>query len=323
MDSPRYTVIVPVRRYRADEPVLASLRETLPAPGTAQILVAEGDHPSLQRNAALNQARGEIIVFLDNDCRLGADFWKELETVLSRPEVEIVGGPALLCPNATPLEEIFHALLTHVLIVGPVAARYGPRGGFRATTQMELILCNMAARRSIFAKIGFLSTRLYPNEENEWLDRAHAAGIGIYYLPTLQVSRPQRSGWGAMGRTLLRYGIGRTRQFQVSGWRFTPHQILPVILLFPALALVFGSRGVAVFVLLWLAVSVIVALTCDGRLRPWQRIVAGLAAPLLPFTYALGETLGWIALLFPAPASNSEIVVRDERGEICNQVGKD
>jgi hypothetical protein len=319
MDSPRYTVIVPVRRYRSDEPVLASLRETPPPLGPAQILVVEGDHPALQRNAALDQARGEIILFLDNDCRLGPDYWKELETALARPEVEIVGGPALLCPNATPLEEIFHALLTHALIVGPVAARYAPRGAFRATTQLELILCNMAARRSIFTKIGFLSTRLYPNEENEWLDRAHAVGVGIYYLPNLQVFRPQRKSWREMGGTLLRYGIGRTRQLQVSGWRFTPHQIMPVILLFPALALFLGPRYLAIFVLLWLAVSAIVALTCDGRLRVWQRIVAGLAAPLLPLTYAFGQVLGWIALLLPAPASTSEIVVRDELGEICGK----
>jgi hypothetical protein len=319
MDLPRYTVIVPVRRYCADEPVLASLRETPPILGSAQILVAEGQHPSLQRNAALGQAHGEIILFLDNDCHLGADFWNELETALARPEVEIVGGPALLRPDATPLEEIFHALLTHPLVVGPVAARYAPRGAFRPTTQMELILCNMAARRSIFTKIGFLSTRLYPNEENEWLDRAHAARVGIYYLPTLRIFRPQRNTWAEMGRTLLRYGIGRTRQLQVSGWRFTLHQILPVILLLPVLALVLGPGDLAAFALLWLSVSVIVALTCRGRLRVWQRIIAGLAAPLLPLTYALGQVLGWIALLLPAPPSTCEIVVRNEQGEICGK----
>ena len=317
MDSPRYTVIVPVRRFRADEPVLASLRETLPAAGTVQILVAEGEHPALQRNAALDLARGEIVVFLDNDCRLGPDFWNELETALARPEVEIVGGPALLRPDAAPLERIFHALLTHPLIVGPVAARYAPRGLFRPTTQMELILCNMAARRSIFTKIGFLSTRLYPNEENEWLDRALAAGVGIYYLPTLQVFRPQRGSWAEMGRTLLRYGIGRTLQLQMSGWRFTLHQGLPLILLVPMIALLLGPRYLLEFALLWLAVSALVALTCDPRLRPWQRLVAGLSAPLIPLTYALGQLLGWFALLLPARPSGSAIVVRNERGEIC------
>ena len=69
------------------------------------------------------------------------------------------------------------------------------------------------------------------------------------------------------------------------------------------------------FVVLWLAASAIVAVTCDSLPRGWQRIVAGLIAPLIPLTYAVGQVLGWIALLFPIPASSSEIALLNERGE--------
>jgi GT2 family glycosyltransferase len=158
MVGPRYTVIVPMRQFRADEPALVSLREAPSPAGSTQILVAEGVHPARQRNAALTLAQGDIIVFLDNDCRVDAGFWKELDSAFARPEVEIVGGPALLRADATSLEQIFHALLTHVLIVGTVSARYAPRGSFRPATQTDLILCNLAVRKSIFEKIGPLST---------------------------------------------------------------------------------------------------------------------------------------------------------------------
>ncbi len=84
MDLPRYTVIVPIPRFRVDEPVLVSLRETAPA-SEIQILVAEGRHPARQRNDALLRAQGEIIIFLDGDCSVGPDFWKELERVFARP----------------------------------------------------------------------------------------------------------------------------------------------------------------------------------------------------------------------------------------------
>ena len=70
MDSPRYTVIIPMSRFRADEPALVSLRETAPATAGVQIIVAEGGHPARQRNAALGRARGTILVFLDNDCSI-------------------------------------------------------------------------------------------------------------------------------------------------------------------------------------------------------------------------------------------------------------
>ncbi len=314
MDSPRYTVIVPMSRFQADEPVLASLRETPSPAGGVQILVAEGRHPARQRNAALARARGEILIFLDNDCSLGADYWKELAAALARPEVEIIGGPALLRPQATAWEEIFHALLTHMLIVGTISARYTARGEFRAATQTDLILCNLAVRRSIFEKIGPLSSDLYPNEENEWLDRAHAAGVGAYYDPNLQVFRPQRATPGQMGLALLRYGRGRTRQFRVSGWRPTFHQFLPIMLLATVAALIHW-RLEKEFVILWLVASLIIAFSCHSLLRVWQRIVAGLIAPLIPLTYAIGQLVGWFALFLPPPGPVSEIIVLNERGE--------
>jgi len=314
MDSPRYTIIIPMSRFRADEPVLLSLRETPPPAAGMQILVAEGRHPARQRNAALGRARGDILVFLDNDCSISADYWKELETALARPEVEIVGGPALLRPHATAWEEIFHALLTHMLVVGTVSERYAARGEFRVATQTDLILCNLAVRRSVLERIGRLSPDLYPNEENEWLDRAHAAGVGAYYDPGLQVFRPQRATPGQMGLTLLRYGMGRTRQFRVSGWRPTFHQFLPFMLI-ATLAALFHWHLEAAFVILWLLASVVIAFTCHSLLHAWQRIVAGLIAPLVPLTYAAGQALGWVALLFPTATSSPEIVLVNERGE--------
>lgn len=314
MDSPRYTVIIPMARYRATEPALLSLRD-LPAPeGGVQILVAEGGHPARQRNIAVGRAQGDIVVFLDNDCSLSSLYWEKLAAAFSRPEVEIVGGPARLRPNAAAWEQIFHALLTHALIVGTVSSRYAPRGQFRAASQTDLILCNLAVRRSTFAKIGPLSSDLYPNEENEWLDRARVAGVSAYYDPDLQVFRPQRAALGQMLLTLLRYGMGRTRQFRVSGWRPTFHQFLPVILLATFVALIHWCLEIE-FAVLWLVASVIIAFTCDSHLRGWNRIVAGLIAPLIPLTYAIGQAVGWIALFFPAPDLTSEIVLLNERGE--------
>jgi len=314
MDSPRYSIIIPVPQFHTDEPALVSLRENVPSTGSVQILVAQGKHPTRQRNAALEYARGEIIVFLDGDCRLGPDFWKELEIALARPEVEIVGGPALLRPQATTNEKIFHALLTHTLIVGTISSRYFPRGQFAPATQTDLILCNLSVRKSIFGKIGPLSTDLYPNEENEWLDRARSAGVGAYYDPLLQVYRPQRTTWVQMGLMLLRYGIGRTRQFYVSGWQPTFHQVLPPMLIMTFIAL-FYWRLETTFVTLWLTASAIVAFSCDSYLRWWQKIIAGLAAPLLPLTYTVGQIIGWFALLFPTSIAPVEIVLLNERGE--------
>jgi succinoglycan biosynthesis protein ExoA len=307
---PRYTLIIPVARFEEAEPALERLREFAPASGL-QILVAIGRHPARQRNAALSKSAGAVVVFLDNDCVIGPSYWDELERDFERPEVGVVGGPALLRPAAGSRERIFHALLTHPFVVGPLRARYAALGKFRASSQTELILCNLAARREVFAQIGHLPIELYPNEENEWLDRAQTAGVGIFYDPALQVFRPQRQTWAALARMLVRYGIGRTKQLQVSGGHFTAHQLAPLVLLAPACALVFGLRGLALFGFGWLAAALAVASSLEPGLNVGQRLFAGLAAPLVPLLYALGQVIGWFRNW---PGAGVEVEVVDERG---------
>jgi len=308
--APRYTIIIPVARFEEAGPALGRLREIAPAAGM-QILVALGQHPARQRNAALSRSTGEIIVFMDNDSAIGPSYWDELERDFARAEVEVVGGPALLRPEARGPERIFHALLTHPLVVGPIRARYAAIGDFRKTSQTELILCNLSARRPVFEKIGHLPVELYPNEENEWLDRAQAAGIGIYYDPALQVFRPQRETWNGMARMLVRYGIGRTKQLQLSG-HFTVHQLAPAALLAPLAALAFGVPGLTLFGFGWLAVALLVASSIGSRLNSSQRLVAGLVAPFVPLLYAFGQVIGWFR---PWPGASAEVVVVDEKGE--------
>lgn len=309
--SPRYTLIIPVAQFADAAPVLACLRDAAPPTG-AQILVAIGRHPARQRNAALSRSLGEIIVFLDNDCAIGPDYWTKLERDFARPEVEVVGGPALLRPEARGPERIFHALLTHPLVVGPVRARYAALGEFRASSQTELILCNLAARRGVFEKVGQLPIELYPNEENEWLDRAQVAGIGIYYDPALHVFRPQRDSWSEMARMLIRYGIGRTKQLQVSGGHITAHQLAPLTLLAPVIALIYGTRGLTVFGFCWFALALLVASSLGRGLTGAQRLLAGFVAPFVPLLYAIGQLVGWFR---PWPGASAEVEIVDERGE--------
>jgi len=312
MSPPRYTLIVPVAHFADAGRPLEQLRRVGPV-GGVQILVAIGRHPARQRNAALSRSTGSIIVFLDNDCVIGPGYWEELERDFARAEVEVVGGPALLRPEARGAEIAFHALLTHPLVVGPVRARYAALGEFRASSQTELILCNLAARREVFEKIGHLPVELYPNEENEWLDRAQAAGVGIYYDPALQVFRPQRETWAELARMLVRYGIGRTKQLQVSRGHFTPHQLAPLVLLLPIAAVAFGLRGLMVLACGWLVLAVLVAISLGRPLSLRHRIFAGIIAPLVPLLYAFGQVIGWFRSW---PGASAEVTIVNERGEM-------
>ncbi len=114
-----------------------------------------------------------------------------------------------------------------------------------------------------------------------------------------------------MARMLVRYGVGRTKQLQVSGGRFTVHQLAPVVLLAPVAALAFGPRGAAIFGLGWLAAALLVAGSIGSRLTGGQAVLAGLVAPSFPSSTPSARSIGWFRSW---PGSETEIVVVDETG---------
>src|SRR5882762_1606396 len=116
-------------------------------PDKLEILVARGKQPSIQRNAALRAARGELIYFLDDDSVAQPGNLRRAVAHFRDPKVQIVGGPNLCPPDAPPLEQVFALVLGSWLAFGPSRARYTPVGKRRDSSEKELILCNLIARR--------------------------------------------------------------------------------------------------------------------------------------------------------------------------------
>lgn len=179
--------------------------------------MAEGTNPSRQRNRAVAQARGEVVYFLDDDALVAPDCLRRLERHFGDPAVTVVGGPSLTPATDSLLQRAFGAALGLPLGSGGVCARYRQAGGIRDTSERELILCNLAIRRERFLGCGGLNERLYPNEENELLDRLQQSGARLLYDPQLAVRRSQRSTLGAFVKQMFRYGAGRARQTRLAG----------------------------------------------------------------------------------------------------------
>jgi hypothetical protein len=225
-----------------------------------------------------------------------------LDLSLKDETVAILGGPSLLQKQHNAWEPIFQVLLTNPFIVGPMSNRYKPSSANSAATQADLILCNLAARKSVFDAIGNFSSHLFPNEENEWMERATNRGLKILYQPLLHVRRPQRKTVRQFFYTMIRYGIGRTHQFQVSRQLAFP-MMAPLFLVAGFVSIPFGwvflGWWITLLVLLssYLFLGVFQAITSlflsIPRPSPAQSLVVGILAPLVPVTYAVGQLLGW------------------------------
>lgn len=206
-----FTIIIPVKPGGTIK-ALDALRQLNAHTSTFEIIIAEGTKPSRQRNLAAEQAKGNILFFVDDDSCVLPDFLTQCATAFEDPSVAVVGGPSLTPESDSRLQQLFGYMLTSSFGSGAMRNRYRAAGEFRITTEQELILCNMAIRRDVFLDTGGFDERLYPNEENELLDRIASLNFKLIHVPTMAVKRSQRSSIKDFTRQMFSYGRGRAQQ---------------------------------------------------------------------------------------------------------------
>ena len=298
---PAVTVVIPTRPGQADIPAVAASRALDYPCEQLEIIVARGRQPAVQRNAAIKIARGELVYFLDDDSRPHPGNLRRAVAHFNRPEVKMVGGPNLCPPDAPALEQVFAVTLSSWLAFGPSRARYDRVGKARPTSEKELILCNLMARRVDLQALGGFDESLYPNEENALMDDLQKAGAQLVYDPEFIVQRRPRPTLKSFCKMLLNYGRGRAEQFRLhptfgSALNFVP----PLFCLYLVLWPLFGIIGLAPLGLYALAVAV-QTIASTAR-KGFGRSIA--AAPLLVLThlvYGLGFWRGLFTSLKRSP----------------------
>lgn len=215
--GPSFSIIIPVKPG-GHVSALDALRQIDPASFPFEVIVAEGRTPSQQRNQAAYQSNGDIIYFLDDDSLVPHDVFSWCAAAFEDRAVSVVGGPSLTPATDSSLQKLFGDALRSAFGAGGVRNRYQAVGLPRETTEKELILCNMAFRRDDFISFGGFDERLYPNEENELLDRIVASGHKLVHVPEMAVERSQRSTLSAFMRQMYSYGRGRAQQTLIAGF---------------------------------------------------------------------------------------------------------
>jgi hypothetical protein len=260
MDQPTISIIIPVKPGFSVTAAQRLAAVDYP-PDRYEIIVAEGYSPSRQRNAAVAPARGEIVYFLDDDSLTSPGFLAIAAGHYADPQVAAAGGPSLTPATDSLLQRSIGAALASVLGGGGMRNRYCAQGKARLTSDSELILCNLSFRRERFLACGGLDERLYPNEENELLDRMRQAGAGLIHDPLLAVYRSQRPTWRLLCRQFLNYGRGRAEQTLISR-RIQPASLIPALFLVYAALVPFLSCS-----LVWLPLAAygLLVLAFSGR----------------------------------------------------------
>ena len=268
------------------------LKKILPDDPCYEIVLAEGCAPSQQRNLAAKAACGDVLYFLDDDSLLGPDNFTLCLDGMNDPAVAVVGGPSVTPVGDSWLQQLFGYALASSFGSGAVHNRYHAAGLTRKTTDKELILCNLAVRRSLFLSLNGFNECLYPNEEHEFLERVTAAGHTLLHNPSMRIYRSQRSTLRAFVRQMFSYGRGRGQQALIT----SSYPVTSFIPLFFVIYLVVALMGVKYVLLL---VPLMIYLTATFISSLWVLRRTGRPSSLLLIgLYPLMHVVNGIGLLW-------------------------
>jgi len=329
--KPKISVIIPVKPGRETKAVIEALSQVDYPPEFVEVFISYGFSPSRQRNEAVKIAKGEILFFLDNDSEIEKKAFKRVVATFSGRETPIkipqTRGfsllPHWLCdliikrffsravykgeigavggPNIWWRQESFWASMSGIVLESffahyLMAARYRPIGLVHRATEKELILCNLAIKRDIFKKVGGFNETLYPNEENELLNRIKNAGYQLVYHPGILVFRPRRETFKELLNAFFHYGRGRMEQVRVEGPWYSFPFFFPLILLIYLLVLVlFHPWWAFLPILIYLMAGLGSALGfAQRRRKPYLAIFLPLLFLIVHLTYAFGLLWGLV-----------------------------
>jgi mycofactocin glycosyltransferase len=189
------------------------------------ISLAKRSQASFCRNLGAQQARGEILAFIDSDCRADALWLRELVPAFRGPAIGVVGGL---------VDSIFQAKAVDRYEKVKSSLNMGP--WFKRSEEMDRFFyvpsCNLLTRKDLFVKLGGFRTDLHVGEDVDYCWRVQDRGYKVEYRPRGKIFHRHRNTlWGFCSRR-FDYGTSEPQLQQL-------HRARPKALLLPPAASLF------------------------------------------------------------------------------------
>lgn len=180
--------------------------------------------PAEKRDLAIEQAKGEICAFIDDDAYPDPNWIKNAVAWFSNPEIVAVGGPGLTPPSDSFWEKVSGYILQSYFGSGGIQGRFYPVNKYYFVKEQPAY--NLFIRTSVLKQVGSYGTKLYGGEDMVVCMKVKEHGK-IFYTPDVVVYHHRRSfPWGHLKQIS---GVGLKRGYLFRNYPKTPHTIFFIL----------------------------------------------------------------------------------------------
>lgn len=175
-------------------------------------------------NAALIQAKGEIIVRIDGHCEIAADYVTQCVEHLASGVSVGVGGP-IETISLTAAGETIALAMSSPFGVG--------NSSFRTVKDRALFVDTIAFpayTRAALDAAGPLDEELVRNQDDEYNYRLRSLGYRLLLTPDIRSRYFSRNSLRKLWWQYFQYGVYKVRVMQKHPWQMRPRQFAPLIL---------------------------------------------------------------------------------------------
>jgi GT2 family glycosyltransferase len=173
---------------------------------TRQITSGAGG-PAMKRNFAQRDARGDILIFIDDDAYPEKNLLDILDKDFVDQQVVAVGGPAITPPSDSFWQKVSGAVFLSNLS-GGYPERYVPIGEKKEVKDWPSV--NLSVRKKFFEQINGFNSDYWPGEDTKFcLDLVNQTKGKIIYDPKLIVWHHRREGLSRHLKQVAGYGLHR------------------------------------------------------------------------------------------------------------------
>jgi glycosyltransferase involved in cell wall biosynthesis len=178
-----------------------------PWPGPLREIPTGKQRPAEKRNRGIAEARGSIVVFLDDDAYPAPDWLERAVAYFTIPGVVGVGGPGVTPPDDPFLAQMSGLVFACPLVSGGARHRYAPE---RVLEVDDFPSCNLFVTAGALRLAGGFRVDYWPGEDTLLcLDLVHTHGGRLVYEPRALVYHHRRQLFLPHLRQVGRYGLHR------------------------------------------------------------------------------------------------------------------